>query len=82
MAPCGPKSAWVEVPIMSWDPTTVLLYADLCPVTDVLAALRYAWRDWPCEFKACPIYSASGVLPAPPFIINRYPAKGNIWRSY
>ncbi|KAM6988355.1 sialate O-acetylesterase-like [Tautogolabrus adspersus] len=80
--PCGPKSKWVQAPIMHWGPTTVQLYAKLCPVTDVVAALRYAWRDWPCDFKACPIYSASGILPAPPFLINHYPDRENIWISY
>lgn len=81
-APCGPKSSWVPAPIMQWGPTTVQLFAGLCPSTDEVAALRYAWRDWPCDFKACPIYSASGILPAPPFIISRHQAKGNIWISY
>lgn len=80
--PCGSKSSWVPAPIIQWGPTTVQLFASLCQSTEEVAALRYAWRDWPCGFKACPIYSASGILPAPPFIINRYQAKGNIWKSY
>ncbi|XP_068440734.1 sialate O-acetylesterase [Clinocottus analis] len=66
--PCGPESHWVAAPIMHWGPTTVQLSTSLCPLPGGVAALRYAWRDWPCEFKACPIYSASGILPAPPFI--------------
>lgn len=81
-APCGPKSRWVAVPIMPLDLTSVVLPANVCPPTDEVAAVRYAWRDWPCSFKACPIYSSSGILPAPPFIINRYPTKGSIWKSY
>lgn len=81
-APCGPTSHWVAVPIMQWGPTTVQLAANLCPSAAEVAALRYAWKDWPCGFKACPIYSASRILPAPPFIINRHPATGNIWKSY
>lgn len=80
-APCGPKSRWVAAPIMQWDLTTVQLSAS-CPSTDEVAALRYAWRDWPCSFKGCPIYSAGGILPAPPFIINHYAANGNIWKSF
>lgn len=74
--PCGPKSRWVPAPIMQWGPTTVQLSTSLCRLTEKVAALRYAWRDWPCDFKACPIYSANGVLPAPPFIINAPTAKG------
>lgn len=81
-APCGSKSLWVAAPIMQQGPTTVQLSAGLCPATDKVAAVRYAWRDWPCDFKACPVYSTSGVLPAPPFIINRYSDKGNVWKSY
>ncbi|KAM9359707.1 sialate O-acetylesterase [Symphorus nematophorus] len=75
--PCGPKSPWVPVPSIQSGLTSVLLHAS-CPSTDEVAAIRYAWRDWPCDFKACPIYSASGVLPAPPFMTNRYQEKGTI----
>lgn len=81
-APCGPKSLWVPAPITKWGPTIVQLSATLCPPTDEVAGLRYAWRDWPCDFKACPIYSASGILPAPPFIFNRYPQKGEVRKSH
>lgn len=76
--PCGPKSRWVPAPIMHWGPTTVQLSTSLCLLTDEVAALRYAWRDWPCDFKACPIYSASRILPAPPFIANRRSTNGNL----
>nr|XP_046246305.1 sialate O-acetylesterase isoform X2 [Scatophagus argus]XP_046246306.1 sialate O-acetylesterase isoform X2 [Scatophagus argus] len=79
--PCGPKSLWVTAPIMQWNLNTVQLPANLCPPTEEVAALRYAWRDWPCDFKACPVYSASRILPAPPFVINRYAVKGHIWES-
>ncbi|XP_070761395.1 sialate O-acetylesterase isoform X2 [Enoplosus armatus] len=81
-APCGPQSTWVPAPIMQWDQTSVQISANLCPPAAEVAALRYAWRDWPCDFKACPIYSTSGILPAPPFIINRSPATRNVWISY
>lgn len=85
-ATCGPTSFWAPAPIMHWGPTTVQLSASMCPPTEAVAvaALRYAWRDWPCDFKACPIYSASRILPAPPFIIHHSPKKTNIgeaWRN-
>ncbi|KAI9537209.1 hypothetical protein NQZ68_027243 [Dissostichus eleginoides] len=67
-SPWDPKAHWVPAPIMQWGPTTVQLSTSLCSPTEQVAALRYAWRDWPCDFKACPIYSASKILPAPPFI--------------
>nr|XP_040032929.1 sialate O-acetylesterase-like [Gasterosteus aculeatus aculeatus] len=75
-APCGPESAWVSAPIMQQGPTTVLLTSDVCPPAEEVSGLRYAWRDWPCDFKACPVYSASGVLPAPPFIAKRSQSVG------
>ncbi|KAM8769607.1 sialate O-acetylesterase [Acanthopagrus schlegelii] len=81
-APCGPKSRWIEAPILQWSNTTVQVSAKVCEPTNEVAAIRYAWRDWPCKFKACPIYSSSGILPAPPFIMNRYPTEGNVWISY
>ncbi|KAK5607518.1 hypothetical protein CRENBAI_016797 [Crenichthys baileyi] len=77
---CEPKSFWFPAAIVDWNQTSIQLSAAPCPVSKV-AALRYAWRDWPCEFKACPVYDASGNLPAPPFITNRYTANQNIWKS-
>ncbi|KAI4828744.1 hypothetical protein KUCAC02_022820, partial [Chaenocephalus aceratus] len=67
-SPWDPKARWVPAPIMQWGLTTVQISTSLCSPTEQVAALRYAWRDWPCDFKACPIYSASKILPAPPFI--------------
>lgn len=67
---CGPKSKWVSAPMKEWDDTTVQLYTGSCPYFSAAAAVRYAWRDWPCDFKACPIYSSKTSLPAPSFIIN------------
>ncbi|XP_062275577.1 sialate O-acetylesterase [Scomber scombrus] len=80
LAPRGPKSQWVPAPIMRSNSTTVMLSASFCPSTTEVAALRYAWRDWPCDFKACPIYSANRVLPAPPFIAHRTTTEGHFWR--
>ncbi|XP_072283344.1 sialate O-acetylesterase [Pyxicephalus adspersus] len=30
--------------------------------------VRYAWDDWPCDYKQCPIYSAQQQLPASLFV--------------
>ncbi|XP_054884535.1 sialate O-acetylesterase [Poeciliopsis prolifica] len=76
-ASCEPDSLWSPAPIMVWNQTTIQLSASACPPSKV-AALRYGWRDWPCEFKACPVYDSSKNLPAPPFITNRY-AGNHIW---
>ncbi|KAL4647271.1 sialate O-acetylesterase [Arapaima gigas] len=61
---------WQSAPMVYWGDNYVLLYAECA---ELVAAVRYAWRDWPCSFKACPVYSADHVLPAPPFILNRWP---------
>lgn len=78
---CGSSSRWVPAAVVAWSPSAVQLNASLCPPSAV-AALRYAWRDWPCDVKACPVYGASSILPAPPFIIQKYEAgKRNFWRN-
>ncbi|XP_014871091.1 sialate O-acetylesterase [Poecilia latipinna] len=74
---CESDSLWSPAPIMVWNQITIQLSASACPSSKV-AALRYGWSDWPCEFKACPVYDSSKNLPAPPFIANRY-AGNQIW---
>ncbi|XP_074534926.1 sialate O-acetylesterase [Halichoeres trimaculatus] len=76
-AQCGPQSQWLPSPILRWGPTTIQLFAAMCSRTEVATAVRYAWRDWPCDFKACPVYSANRTLPAPPFLVHLHPAKGH-----
>ncbi|XP_072309847.1 sialate O-acetylesterase-like [Eucyclogobius newberryi] len=73
---CGPRSNWVSAPIKLWVQRTIQLSTELCPQSEEVAAVRYAWRDWPCDFKACPVYSAKTALPAPPFIINFQSSSG------
>ncbi|XP_029571407.1 sialate O-acetylesterase isoform X1 [Salmo trutta] len=73
-APCDSLSLWVPAPILQWGVSAVQVSTNYCSMDNV-AGLRYAWRDWPCDFKACPVYSADGVLPAPPFTLNRWPDK-------
>ncbi|MCJ8733554.1 hypothetical protein PDJAM_G00224870 [Pangasius djambal] len=70
--PCTSGSQWIPAPMKEQGSNYVLVSIAKCPLDNV-AALRYAWSDWPCGFKACPIYSADGVLPAPLFITNRWP---------
>ncbi|CAL8360884.1 unnamed protein product [Merluccius merluccius] len=62
---------WVPAPILGQRSATSLRVSTAaCPATLGLAAVRYAWRNRPCDYKACPVYSASGSLPAPPFTID------------
>ncbi|TST73070.1 Sialate O-acetylesterase [Bagarius yarrelli] len=71
---CNSGSQWIPVPMTAQGNDYVLISITTCP-PDNVAALRYAWSDWPCAFKACPIYSTDGVLPAPLFVVNRWPTK-------
>lgn len=78
---CESSSKWVKVPAKRRNDTEVVLHPAVCPPSEVVSGLRYAWRDWPCDFKACPVYSASSALPAPPFISHRYEADGITWQD-
>ncbi|XP_077467478.1 sialate O-acetylesterase isoform X4 [Stigmatopora argus] len=75
--PCGFQSLWIPVSIIQWSTTSIMISANVCKPTTEVAALRYAWKDWPCDFKACPVYGANTTLPAPPFIIHRHQVNGN-----
>lgn len=62
------SSGWAPAPVFNVYSNIVFLTTDNCP--DEVSGLRYAWKDWPCDWKACPIYSADRVLPAPPFVVG------------
>ena len=34
-----------------------------------IAAVRFAWRSYPCEHRQCGLYSAAEALPPPPFYV-------------
>uniref|UniRef100_A0A672ITK3 Sialate O-acetylesterase-like n=1 Tax=Salarias fasciatus TaxID=181472 RepID=A0A672ITK3_SALFA len=74
-AACSLHSSWVPAPILSWALASVRISTASCQGSAV-AGLRYAWQNWPCDFKACPVYSINKVLPAPPFIFY-YPQGNN-----
>ncbi|XP_066541438.1 sialate O-acetylesterase isoform X2 [Hoplias malabaricus] len=69
--PCDTGSKWLPAPMIKQGSHYILIFTGLCPMDNVWG-LRYAWRDWPCAFKSCPVYSADGLLPAPPFTWNRW----------
>lgn len=60
----GPGN-WKPASIVSSSSYSVILQNPTCP--DGIKGLRYAWSEWPCEYKQCPIYNLQD-LPAPPFI--------------
>ncbi|XP_053125723.1 sialate O-acetylesterase isoform X2 [Hemicordylus capensis] len=57
---------WVPAAIASSSFDTVTLHNLACPKSTL--GLRYAWMEWPCKYKHCPVYSRHSSLPAPPFI--------------
>eukprot|EP00069_Balaena_mysticetus_P009280 bmy_20176T0 len=65
---------WLPAPMDTFSAQTLALNVKSC--RDSLAAVRYAWTAWPCEYKQCPLYHPTSALPAPPFtafITNQIP---------
>ncbi|XP_073440971.1 sialate O-acetylesterase isoform X1 [Dendrobates tinctorius] len=56
---------WLSAPMTSPSSRVITVSFKRC---HHISAVRYAWSDWPCEYKQCPLYSAHGGLPAPLFI--------------
>ena len=67
---------WVSAPITDHDKQTVSISYSGC-ASQYVVAIRYAWRESPCPFKKCAVYSVENNLPAPPFIqLIGYPSNG------
>ena len=63
------KSSFVAAEITGADFQTVDVVGS-CPKDYGLKGLRYAWREKPCNFKKCAVYSQENDLPGPPFVWN------------
>ena len=46
----------------------VMIEFPMCVSGSTAGMIRYAWRDDPCVFKQCAVYS--GGLPSPPFMMD------------
>lgn len=57
---------WVPVPDTFLFVSSKAIAISFMGCNDILG-VRYAWDDWPCEYKQCPIYSFQ-QLPAPLFL--------------
>lgn len=67
MSCCGDHQCkWLPAPVNTFSTQTLALNISSCP--GAVAALRYAWASWPCEYKRCPLYHPNSTLPAPPFL--------------
>ena len=60
---------WVPVSISTWDSTSVTLDWKACS-GKWLMGYRYAWRDVPCPYKQCAVYSVENELPLLPRIVS------------
>ncbi|NXY51037.1 SIAE acetylesterase, partial [Ceuthmochares aereus] len=56
---------WLPAPMVAVGSRTVTLALASCG--PLVLALRYAWAEWPCDYKSCALYNTQG-LPAPPFL--------------
>ncbi|NWH70634.1 SIAE acetylesterase, partial [Piaya cayana] len=56
---------WLPAPMVAVGSHTVTLALAGCRT--LVLALRYAWAEWPCDYKSCALYNIQG-LPAPPFL--------------
>ena len=66
---CTSKNSWwLPTPILSSSSSSVTLDGTVCGSGQFITALRYAWRESPCVFKRCAVYSQANNLPAPPFV--------------
>ncbi|KAK2154667.1 hypothetical protein LSH36_261g03016 [Paralvinella palmiformis] len=64
--PLNATTNWIASPIVKYNSTTVRLSWQKCPSGD-LAAYRYAWRETPCPYHQCAIYSDLSGDPLPTF---------------
>ncbi|XP_078055357.1 sialate O-acetylesterase [Mustelus asterias] len=59
---------WLSAPIINHSINTLSLSLNECHHR--MTAIRYAWTEWPCNLKKCPLYSKGYKLPAPSFMIQ------------
>ncbi|OWF41444.1 sialate O-acetylesterase-like [Mizuhopecten yessoensis] len=65
-------ATWSSVPIIQSDNTAITLDLQQACANQTVAGVRYAWRESPCEYKSCAIYSQYTDLPAPPYLVVGY----------
>ena len=58
---------WLEGVVSSSTPKEVIVSFPLCARGSRVTRVRYAWREHPCSYKKCSVYS--GGLPSPPYLI-------------
>ena len=56
-------------PLIAHDSTSVTMTYKYGCSNQWEMGLRYAWRESPCAFKKCAVYTIKNELPMPPFIV-------------
>ncbi|XP_064612448.1 sialate O-acetylesterase-like [Liolophura sinensis] len=60
---------WRAAPIAGLRTSSIdLAYGQNCGSNVHILGVRYAWRESPCSFKSCAVYSKVNGLPAPPYM--------------
>ncbi|XP_048418357.1 sialate O-acetylesterase isoform X4 [Stegostoma tigrinum] len=58
---------WLFVPIVNHSINTLSLSLSQCH--QKVTGIRYAWMEWPCDLKKCPLYGKDSNLPASTFML-------------
>ena len=61
------EDTWLEGVVSNTVAKDVNVNFPLCPPGSRVRMVRYSWRQHPCSFKMCSVYSNG--LPSPPFLI-------------
>ena len=64
----GTKTMYAEGTAKGVQEADVMIEFPACPSGSTAGMIRYAWRDDPCVFKTCAVYS--GGMPSPPFMMK------------
>ncbi|XP_033626189.1 sialate O-acetylesterase-like [Asterias rubens] len=60
-------TSWVPAEVISQPTPSSLIVSYYCYKKQAVS-IRYLWRDMPCTFKGCPVYSVENNLPGAPFV--------------
>jgi sialate O-acetylesterase len=66
----GGQAVWSKATPSSFAPTYLDLSVPCSAPNQYVVGFRYAWRESPCEFEACAVYSVENSLPAPPYMAH------------
>ncbi|XP_033119694.1 sialate O-acetylesterase-like isoform X1 [Anneissia japonica] len=59
---------WISVTVNELVAPSIVRFSHPCE--SMITQVRYLWREYPCTFKRCALYSVENNLPTPPFIYD------------